>query len=75
VLLGSLQALLISDFGPGTAMKIVESLRKDILNATLKSGPEIKVGCSFISLSFPRILVRNNWKEGLLNLKSKYTGC
>jgi fused signal recognition particle receptor len=43
VLLGSLQALLISDFGPGTAMKIVESLRKDILNATLKSGPEIKV--------------------------------
>ncbi|CAM6045031.1 unnamed protein product [Sphagnum compactum] len=37
------EALLISDFGPGTAMKIVESLRKDILNATLKSGPEIKV--------------------------------
>lgn len=43
------QALLISDFGPKTAMKIVDSLRKDILAGRLKSGPQIKVPVSFFS--------------------------
>lgn len=39
----SLQALLVSDFGPKITIKIVESLREDILAAKLKSGSEIKV--------------------------------
>lgn len=37
------EALLVSDFGPKTAMKIVEKLRNDILAGKLKSGPDIKV--------------------------------
>jgi fused signal recognition particle receptor len=37
------QALLVSDFGPKTAINIVESLRKEILAGNLKSGQEIKV--------------------------------
>jgi len=36
------EALLVSDFGPKTAMKIVDNLRKDILAGRLKSGPQIK---------------------------------
>lgn len=36
------EALLVSDFGPKTAMKIVDALRKDILAGRLKSGPQIK---------------------------------
>ena len=39
----SLKALLVSDFGPKTAVKIVEKLRKDILEGRLKTGKEIKV--------------------------------
>eukprot|EP01018_Ginkgo_biloba_P012541 Gb_23519 [translate_table: standard] len=39
---GGWKALLVSDFGPKTAIKIVESLRKDILAGNLKSGQEIK---------------------------------
>lgn len=42
-LYGGVQALLVSDFGPKTALKIVDSLRKDILAGKLKSGAEIKV--------------------------------
>lgn len=38
-----LQALLVSDFGPRITIKIVESLRDDILSGKLKSGSEIKV--------------------------------
>ncbi|XP_057826398.1 cell division protein FtsY homolog, chloroplastic [Cryptomeria japonica] len=37
------EALLVSDFGPRTAIKIVENLRKEILAGNLKSGQEIKV--------------------------------
>ena len=37
------QALLVSDFGPRITIKIVESLRDDILAGKLKSGSEIKV--------------------------------
>jgi signal recognition particle GTPase len=47
-----LQVLLVSDFGPRTAMKIVDGLRKDILKGTLKSGPDIKVCCNFSSFLF-----------------------
>ncbi|XP_057532230.1 cell division protein FtsY homolog, chloroplastic [Amaranthus tricolor] len=36
------EALLVSDFGPKITIKIVESLREDILAGKLKSGPEIK---------------------------------
>lgn len=36
------EALLVSDFGPKITIKIVESLREDILAAKLKSGSEIK---------------------------------
>ncbi|KAH9604417.1 hypothetical protein KSS87_021109 [Heliosperma pusillum] len=36
------EALLVSDFGPRITMKIVESLRDDILAGKLKSGAEIK---------------------------------
>ncbi|KAL9245336.1 hypothetical protein vseg_018999 [Gypsophila vaccaria] len=36
------EALLVSDFGPRITIKIVESLREDILAGKLKSGPEIK---------------------------------
>lgn len=38
-----MQALLVSDFGPRITIKIVESLREDILGGKLKSGSEIKV--------------------------------
>lgn len=37
-----LQALLVSDFGPRISMKIVDSLREDIMAGKLKSGAEIK---------------------------------
>lgn len=43
------QALLVSDFGPKISIKIVDSLRSDILAGKLKSGNEIKV---FLSLFF-----------------------
>lgn len=33
----------MSDFGPRITIKIVESLREDILAGNLKSGPDIKV--------------------------------
>ncbi|GKV13071.1 hypothetical protein SLEP1_g24143 [Rubroshorea leprosula] len=36
------EALLVSDFGPRITVKIVESLREDILAGKLKSGSEIK---------------------------------
>ncbi|KAL4353271.1 hypothetical protein GQ457_06G032250 [Hibiscus cannabinus] len=36
------EALLVSDFGPIISIKIVESLREDILSGKLKSGSEIK---------------------------------
>ncbi|KAJ4727001.1 Signal recognition particle 54 kDa protein, chloroplastic [Melia azedarach] len=36
------EALLVSDFGPRITIKIVESLREDILAGKLKSGIEIK---------------------------------
>ncbi|OMO78640.1 hypothetical protein CCACVL1_14237 [Corchorus capsularis] len=36
------EALLVSDFGPRITIKIVESLREDILSGKLKSGSEIK---------------------------------
>ncbi|KAL5727591.1 hypothetical protein ACHQM5_000771 [Ranunculus cassubicifolius] len=36
------EILLVSDFGPGITIKIVESLREDILGGKLKSGSEIK---------------------------------
>nr|XP_010934475.1 cell division protein FtsY homolog, chloroplastic isoform X2 [Elaeis guineensis] len=36
------EALLVSDFGPRISMKIVDSLRDDILAGKLKSGNEIK---------------------------------
>ncbi|PON52927.1 Signal-recognition particle receptor FtsY [Parasponia andersonii] len=36
------EALLVSDFGPKITIKIVESLREDILAGKLKSGSEIK---------------------------------
>ncbi|XP_021748033.1 cell division protein FtsY homolog, chloroplastic-like [Chenopodium quinoa] len=36
------EALLVSDFGPRITIKIVDSLREDILAGKLKSGPEIK---------------------------------
>lgn len=38
-----MQILLVSDFGPRITIKIVESLREDILAGKLKSGSEIKV--------------------------------
>ncbi|KAH7294085.1 hypothetical protein KP509_28G055700 [Ceratopteris richardii] len=36
------EALLVSDFGPKTAVKIVEKLQKEILEGKLKTGSEIK---------------------------------
>ncbi|KAI3985382.1 hypothetical protein MKX01_033696 [Papaver californicum] len=36
------EALLVSDFGPKITIKIVDSLRDDILSGKLKSGTEIK---------------------------------
>uniref|UniRef100_A0A0C9SA67 TSA: Wollemia nobilis Ref_Wollemi_Transcript_4663_1411 transcribed RNA sequence n=1 Tax=Wollemia nobilis TaxID=56998 RepID=A0A0C9SA67_9CONI len=36
------EALLVSDFGPKTSIKIVETLRKEIFAGNLKSGGEIK---------------------------------
>ncbi|KAK9103371.1 hypothetical protein Sjap_020625 [Stephania japonica] len=36
------EALLVSDFGPRITIKIVESLREDIMSGKLKSGSEIK---------------------------------
>lgn len=39
----SLQALLVSDFGPRITVRIVERLRDDIMSGKLKSGSEIKV--------------------------------
>ncbi|XP_015888597.3 cell division protein FtsY homolog, chloroplastic isoform X2 [Ziziphus jujuba] len=36
------EALLVSDFGPKITIKIVETLREDILSGKLKSGSEIK---------------------------------
>lgn len=36
------EALLVSDFGPRITIKIVESLREDIMAGKLKSGSEIK---------------------------------
>ncbi|CAB4300295.1 unnamed protein product [Prunus armeniaca] len=36
------EALLVSDFGPKITIKIVESLREDIVAGKLKSGSEIK---------------------------------
>lgn len=36
------EVLLVSDFGPKTALKIVDTIRKDILAGRLKSGPQIK---------------------------------
>ncbi|KAL2623294.1 hypothetical protein R1flu_003499 [Riccia fluitans] len=36
------EALLVADFGPRTALKIVDELRNDILAGKLKTGPEIK---------------------------------
>ncbi|KAI3925830.1 hypothetical protein MKX01_003389 [Papaver californicum] len=36
------EALLVSDFGPKITIKIVDSLREDILSGKLKSGTEIK---------------------------------
>lgn len=36
------EVLLVSDFGPRITVKIVESLREDILSGKLKSGSEIK---------------------------------
>ncbi|BBN13731.1 fused signal recognition particle receptor [Marchantia polymorpha subsp. ruderalis] len=36
------EALLVADFGPRTASKIVDELRTDILKGKLKTGPEIK---------------------------------
>ncbi|PKA66406.1 Cell division protein FtsY like, chloroplastic [Apostasia shenzhenica] len=36
------EALLVSDFGPKISVKIVETLRYDILSGKLKSGSEIK---------------------------------
>ncbi|XP_020114747.1 cell division protein FtsY homolog, chloroplastic isoform X1 [Ananas comosus] len=40
------EALLVSDFGPKISIKIVDSLRDDILAGKLKSGSEIKVAAS-----------------------------
>ncbi|KAH9317191.1 hypothetical protein KI387_018960, partial [Taxus chinensis] len=39
---GCCMALLVSDFGPRTTIKIVENLRKEILAGNLKSAQEIK---------------------------------
>ncbi|MCO5550236.1 hypothetical protein L7F22_003719 [Adiantum nelumboides] len=36
------EALLVADFGPKTAVKIVEKLRKEILEGKLKTGSDIK---------------------------------
>ncbi|KNA15041.1 hypothetical protein SOVF_101950 [Spinacia oleracea] len=46
------EALLVSDFGPRITMKIVESLREDILAGKLKSGPEIKAALKKSVLEF-----------------------
>lgn len=44
------QALLVSDFGPKISIKIVDTLRSDILAGKLKSGNEIKVFLVFLLL-------------------------
>lgn len=44
----------MSDFGPRISMKIVDSLRDDILAGKLKSGNEIKVA-AFISFGLSDI--------------------
>ena len=53
ILVGCLlvQALLVSDFGPKISIKIVDSLRSDILAGKLKSGNEIKVFLFFSVLT------------------------
>lgn len=55
------QALLVSDFGPRISMKIVDSLRDDILAGKLKSGNEIKVAafiCSGFRISFLSLICK-----------------
>ena len=52
----------MSDFGPKITIKIVESLREDILAGKLKSGPEIKVCFLFhwlILCNYQHVLVKN----------------
>ncbi|XP_071724466.1 cell division protein FtsY homolog, chloroplastic [Rutidosis leptorrhynchoides] len=46
------EALLVSDFGPRITIKIVESLRDDILAGKLKSGAEIKCALKNSVLNF-----------------------
>lgn len=37
------EALLVADFGPRTTLKIVDTIRKDVLGGKLKTGPEIRI--------------------------------
>ncbi|KAM1019258.1 hypothetical protein ACFX2C_040785 [Malus domestica] len=53
------EALLVSDFGPKITIKIVESLREDIVAGKLKSGSEIKGN-------------PNSWQEHKHCLSEKY---
>ncbi|GAV85576.1 SRP54 domain-containing protein/SRP54_N domain-containing protein [Cephalotus follicularis] len=56
------EALLVSDFGPRITIKIVESLREDILGGKLKSGAEIKDALKNIVLD---LLTKNGKKTEL----------
>eukprot|EP00850_Spirogloea_muscicola_P019688 SM000196S05380 [mRNA] locus=s196:178420:185870:- [translate_table: standard] len=50
------EALLVSDFGPGTAIKICDALRDDILAGKLRTGKEIKAA---LKLAIVRLLTDN----------------
>ena len=58
------QALLVSDFGPKTALKIVEKLRKDILEGKLNTGAEIKV--LIVGLFLHKVIEYGNHLHGTL---------
>jgi hypothetical protein len=46
------QALLVSDFGPKISFRIVDTLREEIRDGKLKSGPEIKVNSIGLGFCF-----------------------
>lgn len=70
-LYAGVQALLVSDFGPKTALKIVDSLRKDILAGKLKSGAEFKVWpISPLSLQDSELTVQGLGRAFLLQKNS-----
>lgn len=68
------QALLVSDFGPRITIKIVESLREDILSGKLKSGSEIKVNAENFTIlnNSMMFFIWISWVEVFCFMRLKY---